>query len=84
MSNEVLKKAVDLLSDELSEYVEAERLRGMLRSVGMSESDIAELGWGEKEGAPDSYIQRSQRYDMTSKPRSSYHAPLESSRDFTN
>lgn len=48
MSNEVLKKAVDLLSDELSEYVEAERLRGMLRSVGMSENDIAELGWGEK------------------------------------
>ena len=31
------EKAVDLLSDELSEYVEAERLRGMLRSVGMSE-----------------------------------------------
>ena len=29
MSNEVLKKAVDLLSDELSEYVEAERLRGI-------------------------------------------------------
>ena len=49
MSNEALKKAVDLLSDELSEYVEAERLRGMLRSVGMSENDIAELGWGEKE-----------------------------------
>lgn len=49
MSNEVLKKAVDLLSEELSEYVEVERLRGMLRSAGMSESDIAELGWGEKE-----------------------------------
>ena len=49
MSNEVLKKAVELLSDEISEYVEVERLRSMLRSAGMTESDIAELGWGEKE-----------------------------------